>query len=54
MMTRKDYIQTAEILWTIRHAVSEDIHNHLITEFQGMFATDNPNFDPIRFYNACK
>ena len=54
MMTRKDSVNTAEILFRVKHAVSQDIHNHLVTEFAEMFKLDNPNFDPQRFYDACK
>lgn len=54
MMTRKDYVSTAEILYSIRHAVPAEIHNHLVQEFSEMFAVDNPRFDPQRFFTACK
>ena len=54
MMTRKDYVNTADILWSIRYAVTPEIHEHLISEFSSMFKTDNPNFDPQRFIDACK
>jgi hypothetical protein len=54
MMTRKDYIETAEILFRIKHAVDEKIHQHLISEFSEMFAADNQRFDYQRFADACK
>lgn len=54
MMTRKDYVSTAEILFSIKHAVTEEIHSHLIENFSEMFATDNPRFDRSRFEKACK
>jgi hypothetical protein len=54
MMTRKDYIETAEILFRVKHAVDEKIHQHLIAEFSEMFANDNPRFDSQRFADACK
>jgi hypothetical protein len=54
MMTRKDYVNTAEILWSIRYAVTPEIHEHLVNEFAQMFATDNPRFDRSRFEQASK
>lgn len=54
MMTRKDYVSTAEILWAIRHAVTPEIHSHLVNEFAEMFANDNPRFDRSRFEQASK
>lgn len=54
MMTRKDYVSTSEILWSIRYAVTPEIHSHLVSEFAEMFAVDNPRFDRTRFENACK
>ena len=54
MMTRKDYVSTAEILFSIQYAVTPEIHSHLVDEFAKMFSTDNPRFDVVRFRNACK
>lgn len=54
MMTRKDYVSTSEILFSIKHAVTPEIHSHLINEFAEMFAFDNPRFDRLRFEDACK
>lgn len=54
MMTRKDYVNTADILWAVRYAISPEIQEFLIKEFSSMFKNDNPNFDPMRFENACK
>lgn len=53
MMTRKDYVSTSEILWSIRHAVTPEIHEMLVSDFAEMFATDNPRFDRARFFDAC-
>lgn len=53
MMTRKDYVSTSEILWSIRSAVTPEIHEHLVSEFSEMFAVDNPRFDQARFFDAC-
>lgn len=53
-MTRKDYRATAEILFSIKHAVTPEIHAYLVAEFSEMFATDNERFDFERFALACK
>lgn len=53
MMTRKDYVSTSEILWSVRHAVSNEVHEMLVSDFAEMFATDNPRFDRKRFFDAC-
>lgn len=54
MMTRKDYIATANILSTVSETVSPEIHSELIERFSAMFANDNPRFDRSRFAKASK
>ena len=54
MMTRKDYVKTAEILFMFQHAMSVDAHQQLIEEFSEMFQNDNPNFSPDIFAKACR
>ena len=54
MMTRKDYIATANILSTVSETVSPEIHSELIEKFSAMFANDNPRFDRSRFAKASK
>jgi hypothetical protein len=54
MMTRKDYVRTAEILNTFKDEIDKTIFEDLIFNFGEMFAIDNPNFDPARFSQACK
>ena len=56
MMTRKDYVATAEILDTLAAtATDESMPNVLdaIEEFANMFKRDNERFDRTRFLNAC-
>ena len=56
MMTRKDYIATADILDTlVATATEESMPNILdaIDEFADMFKRDNERFDRTRFLNAC-
>lgn len=59
MMTRKDYVQTANILAGVRDSLTslgaegERIFENLIVDFAEMFEDDNERFDAVRFDNAC-
>jgi hypothetical protein len=53
MMTRKDYVATAEILSTYKDEIPQIVFEELIDEFCAYFESDNPNFDSKRFYDAC-
>jgi hypothetical protein len=54
MMTRKDYVSTAEILSVFaKDQMSEADYEDLVLEFNDMFAADNPNFSTIKFQEAC-
>ena len=53
MMTRKDYIETANILADFRDSLEEHIFDGLVNRFAIMFQDDNPRFDDVRFENAC-
>ena len=58
MMTRKDYVATAEILsnyfaTSVFDEQGEMLFADLVDEFSLMFETDNPRFDPSRFAIAC-
>jgi len=59
MMTRKDYVSTAEILAEHRQAIislgkeGEDIFGLLVADFAEMFEEDNERFQGDRFDNAC-
>jgi hypothetical protein len=59
MMTRKDYVSTAEILADHREAIislgkeGEDIFGLLVADFAEMFENDNERFQGDRFDNAC-
>lgn len=55
MMTRKDYVATAEILKNFGNNV-ENNHSDfidLVYDFADMFAQDNPNFQEKKFVQAC-
>ena len=49
MMTRKDYVATAEIL----NGFKDLIGDQLVFEFSEWFSADNPRFDETRFWDAC-
>jgi hypothetical protein len=54
MMTRKDYVSTAEILSVFaRTQMSEADFEDLVLEFSDMFFADNPRFSPNKFEEAC-
>ena len=54
MMTRKDYVATADILNQFKWSIQDkEIFTDLVFEFSDMFAADNPRFDSDKFYDAC-
>ena len=53
MMTRKDYVETAEILNKFSNLIDSITFQDLIFEFSEWFSADNPRFDEDRFWNAC-
>jgi hypothetical protein len=58
MMTRKDYVATANILsnyfsTSVFDEQGELLFADLVDEFSLMFETDNPRFDADRFSEAC-
>lgn len=55
MMTRKDYVATAEILKNFGDNVESNFPDFLdlVYDFADMFAKDNPNFNEKKFANAC-
>lgn len=54
MMTRKDYIRTAQILSTFKNEIDQTIFDDLVFNFSEMFAVDNSRFDVALFEKACK
>ena len=52
MMTRKDYVSTAEILNGFVDLIPSDTMIELVEDFVEMFQNDNPNFDYERFLKA--
>lgn len=52
MMTRKDYVRTAEILNGNRKFIDHPVYADLVNEFIEMFESDNPRFDVNRFIKA--
>ena len=53
MMTRKDYVTTAEILNGNRYFITEMVFIEMVNEFADYFASDNPRLDRAKFINAC-
>lgn len=52
MMTRKDYVETANILNAYKDSIDFLILADLAGEFAEMFANDNDRFDHQRFIDA--
>lgn len=52
MMTRKDYIATAQILNYMSNKTHPALFSKVVTDFAEMFAKDNPRFDVVRFHEA--
>jgi hypothetical protein len=52
MMTRKDYIATAEILKYASDKTHPALFSKIVNDFAEMFAKDNDRFDVSRFHEA--
>jgi hypothetical protein len=52
MMTRKDYIATAEILKYMSDKSHPALFSKVVNDFALMFAKDNDRFDVNRFHEA--
>jgi len=50
MMTRKDYVATAEILKYVSDKTHPVLFSKIVNDFALMFAQDNPRFDVNRFH----
>ena len=53
MMTRKDYVATAEILNSYGAEMRLEVFEDLVNDFIVMFANDNEKFDADRFWEEC-
>ena len=54
MMTRKDYVATAEILNGFKDLIGDQLlFEDLVDEFSLMFESDNERFDHVKSFNAC-
>ena len=53
MMTRKDYVATAEILNQNADALGANLLDTLTNQFIEMFENDNPRFNADKFWEAC-
>jgi hypothetical protein len=54
MMTRKDYVNTADILKDYAGAMDSDWFEDLVNDFANMFSVDNERFNRKRFIEACR
>ena len=52
MMTRKDYVATAEILKYASNKTHPALFSKIVNDFAEMFAKDNERFDVSRFHKA--
>ena len=52
MMTRKDYVATAEILKYASNKIHPAFFSKVVNDFAEMFAVDNERFDVKRFHEA--
>jgi hypothetical protein len=52
MMTRKDYVATAEILKYLSNKTHPALFSKTVNDFAEMFAKDNPRFDVKLFHEA--
>jgi len=53
MMTRKDYVATAEIINSYADEIKLEVLEDLVNDFIVMFADDNEKFDSDRFWDEC-
>jgi hypothetical protein len=53
MMTRKDYVATAEILNSYSTEIRQDVLEDVVNDFIEMFSEDNEKFDSDRFWEEC-
>lgn len=53
MMTRKDYVKTAEILKGVSNEIHPEVYQDLVEQFSQFFKLDNERFDFDRFEEAC-
>jgi hypothetical protein len=53
MMTRKDYVTTAEIINSYASEIKLEVLEDLVNDFIVMFSEDNERFDSDRFWDEC-
>jgi hypothetical protein len=52
MMTRKDYVNVADILNLFRDSMDKHLMTDLVNEFSDFFIEDNPRFNSQKFSEA--
>ena len=53
MMTRKDYIKTADILKSFSQEIHPQVFEDIVDMFAEYFHGDNENFDKAKFEKRC-
>ena len=53
MMTRKDYVATAEILKFASDKTHPAVFSKMVLDFSELCAKENPNFNVNKFHEAC-
>lgn len=53
MLSKKYYIQTANILKTMNNKSHPALFSKIVNDFAELFAKDNPAFDVNKFHKAC-
>lgn len=53
MMTRKDYVSTAEIIHSYNKEIKREVLEDLVYDLAEMFLKDNDRFDSDRFHEEC-
>ena len=52
-MTKKDYIKIAKVIRNNSTATGKLVRQSFIDDLCNIFKENNPNFDKVRFINAC-
>ena len=53
MMTRKDYVEVADILNCYKADMDFQTFKELTSDFASFFEEDNPRFKSDKFFDAC-
>jgi hypothetical protein len=51
---RKNYLEVAEVLFSFKSSMSENVYEELVKNISRVFSQDNKRFDEKRFLENCK